>query len=77
MPSAYGRSGVFLATEDQPACTFSYEYYDGIHTCMNADGSSLVLNFDQEAGYPEYYVWNWCDSQGTVMRRVKTEGVLF
>lgn len=72
MPSAYGRSVVFLATEDQPACTFSYEHYNGIHTCTYADGSTLAVTFDQNTTQPEYYLWSWYDSQGAVMRRMQT-----
>ena len=72
MSVSYGQSVVYLETETQPACTFSYEHYNGIHTCTYADGSTLAVTFDQNTTQPEYYLWSWYDSQGAVMRRMQT-----
>lgn len=72
MSVSYGQSVVYLETETQPACTFSYEHYNGIYSCTYADGSTLAVTFDQNTTQPEYYLWSWYDSQGAVMRRMQT-----
>lgn len=49
---------------------FVYDPYDGVHTCLDPDGSSLVLTY--ETPVAESYTWTWYDAQGNILRQEVT-----
>ena len=60
----------YIRTEDQTEKAFVYDPYDGVHTCLDPDGSSLVLTY--ETPVAESYTWTWYDAQGNILRQEVT-----